>query len=96
MCKCFSRMYVFAPHVYLVHMKVRRSYQDIRSPGTRVAATMEECSLLAHSQVLGNCLSYIYSPRQHSQGIVVPTVGWTILHQLTIKTIPCKYGNRPV
>lgn len=42
--------------------------------------TIEEFYLLAHSQA--------YASFHKQQGMALPMVGWTLLHQLTVKTIP--------
>lgn len=45
----------------------------------------------------GSCLaSFTLHPRTNCLGMVLPTPGWTLLHQLVIKTAHLHRGHRPL
>ena len=50
--------------------------------------------LLAHCKPMLSQLSP--AAQDTSLGMVLPTVGWALLHQLAIKTIPNRHVHRPV
>lgn len=47
--------------------------------GTQLAGSLE---------LILSKLAFLKSPESATQGMVLPTVGWSFLHQLPIKTIP--------
>lgn len=60
------------------------------------AKILEEFCFLVHS-LIGSCLADVHTQyRTTCLGMVLPTVGCSLLYQLVIKTIPHRHAHRPM